>query len=473
MFLFQSFGRLPLLKGCLQHSLWLVLALLWVLPAVVEAETRFSLLTASPGKAVWAHYGHTGIRYQDTDKKLDVVFNYGLFDFSAPNFIGRFVTGQTDYEVGATDFYNFMLEYQLENRAVTEQVLNLTQAEKDRLLNDLLVNIQPENKVYRYNFFYKNCATQPRDMIEAALDGQVRYTLAPDCPSLRAVVHQHTEAYPWVQYGIDFALGAKADDPADLRWQQFAPTILMASFASAVIKTDSTLAQSDSTLAQSDTAVIQGATPGLRPLVASTTELASVDPALEAAKPWTPSPLLVMWLVAGLTLLLVIIAWPLKKGTTNRTVHVANRTDHAANRTVHAANRTVHQSEQAVRSTNTSRTAVLNLWTGLVYGVAGVLGSLLYFLLFFSEHPTVDVNYLAIWLHPLHLLFALGLLFKPFRRKVAPYYLFANLPLQLFAFAGVLFLPQTIHPAAYPFLLTLMLIGLHAEFVVFKRHRHA
>lgn len=445
MSLFQSFGRLPLLKGCLQRSLWLVLALLWVLPAVVEAETRFSLLTASPGKAVWAHYGHTGIRYQDTDKKLDVVFNYGLFDFSAPNFIGRFVTGQTDYEVGATDFYNFMLEYQLENRAVTEQVLNLTQAEKDRLLNDLLVNIQPENKVYRYNFFYKNCATQPRDMIEAALDGQVRYTLAPDCPSLRAVVHQHTEAYPWVQYGIDFALGAKADDPAGLRWQQFAPTILMASFATAVIKTDSTLALSDSTLAQSDTAVIQGATPGLRPLVASTTELASVDPALEAAKPWTPSPLLVMWLVTGLTLLLVIVAWPLKK---RAGYQPSNKGSHTL-------------------------TTMMNGWTGLIYGVAGVLGSLLYFLLFFSEHPTVDVNYLAIWLHPLHLVFALGLLFKPFRRKIAPYYLFANLPLQLFAFAGVLFLPQTLHPAAYPFLLTLMLIGLHAEFVVFKRHRHA
>jgi len=424
MSLFHSSGLLPLLKGCLRSSLWLVLALLWVLPSEVGAETRFSLLTASPGKAVWAHYGHTGIRYQDTDKHLDVVFNYGLFDFSAPNFIGRFVTGQTDYEVGTTEFYNFILEYQLENRAVTEQVLNLTPAEKDRLLNALLVNIQPENKVYRYNFFFKNCATQPRDIIEAALDGQVCYTLEPTCPSLREVVHQHTEAYPWVQYGIDFALGAKADDAADLRVQQFAPTILMASFATAVIKSEES---------------------GLRPLVASTTELASVDPALEAAKPWTPSPLLVMWLVTGLTLLLVVMAWPLKKGAGYQP---SNKGSHTL-------------------------TAMMNVWTGLIYGVAGVLGSLLYFLVFFSEHPTVDVNYLAIWLHPLHLVFALGLLFKPFRLKVAPYYLFANLPLQLFAFAGVLFLPQTLHPAAYPFLLTLLLIGLHAEFVVFKRHRHA
>lgn len=435
---FHSSGPLLLLKGCLQRSLWLVLALLWVLPSELGAETRFSLLTASPGKAVWAHYGHTGIRYQDTDKHLDVVFNYGLFDFSAPNFIGRFVTGQTDYEVGTTEFYNFILEYQLENRAVTEQVLNLTPAEKDRLLNALLVNIQPENKVYRYNFFFKNCATQPRDIIEASLDGQVCYTLEPTSPSLREVVHQHTEAYPWVQYGIDFALGAKADDAADLRVQQFAPTILMASFATAVIKSDSTLVQTDCTLVQTDSTVIQGAESGLRPLVASTTELASIDPALEEAAPWTPGPLLVMWLMAGLTLLLVVLAWPLKANANKRPIK-----------------------------------ALMNVWTGLIYGISGVLGCLLYFLVLFSEHPTVDVNYLAIWLHPLHLVFALGLLFKPFRRKVAPWYLFANLPLQLFAFAGVLFLPQTLHPAAYPFLLSLMLVGLHAEFVLFKRYRHA
>jgi len=431
MSLFQSSRLSTLLKRCVQNSLWLVLALLWVLPLDAGAEGQFSLLTASPGKAVWAHYGHTGIRYQDTENKIDVVFNYGLFDFSTPNFIGRFVAGQTDYQVGTTDFYNFMLEYQLENRAVTEQVLNLTSAEKDRLLNALLVNIQPENKIYRYNFIYKNCATQPRDMIEAALDGQVRYELAPPFSSLRAVIHTHTEDYPWVQYGIDFALGAKADDEADLRAQQFAPTILMASFATAVIETDSSLAQTDTTL-------IQGTTPGLRPLVASTTELASIDPTLEEAGSNMPGPLSVMWLVAGLTLLFVILAWPHKNSTEKRLIG-----------------------------------AIMNGWTGLLYGIAGVLGCLMYFLVFFSEHPTVDVNYLTIWLHPLHLIFAFGLLFKPFREKIAPKYLMVNLPLQLFAFAGVLFLPQTLHPAALPFLVALMLIGLRAEFILFKRYRHA
>lgn len=115
----------------------------------------------------------------------------------------------------------------------------------------------------------------------------------------------------------------------------------------------------------------------------------------------------------------------------------------------------------------------MNSWTGLLYGIAGVLGCLMYFLVFFSEHPTVDVNYLTIWLHPLHLIFAFGLLFKPFREKIAPKYLMVNLPLQLFAFAGVLFLPQTLHPAALPFLVALMLIGLRAEFILFKRYRHA
>lgn len=417
-------------KDCLLRRLWLGLLLLWVVPSLVGAETRFSLLTASPGKAVWAHYGHSGIRYVDTDRQVDVVFNYGLFDFSAPHFLHRFITGQTDYEVGATDFYSFMLEYQLENRAVTEQVLNLSAAEKERLLNALLENLRPENKVYRYNFFFKNCATQPRDMIEAALDGTIQYTLEPESPTLRAVVHQHTEAYPWVQFGIDFALGAKADRPAGLRDQQFAPTVLMASFASALILADSAILASDTTL-------LPGTASGYRPLVASTTELSTVDPSLEHTGPWTPGPILVMWMVVGLTLLGGLLTYPFNK-----------------------------------TATATKTTGFFMVWIGMVYGMAGVVGSLLYFLLLCSEHPTVDVNYLAIWLHPLHLFFALSLPFRAFRQKVAPYYLAANVPLQVFALAGTLF-PQTLHPAAYPFLIALMLMGLRAVFALYKRQHHA
>jgi len=370
-------------------------------------KARFSLLTASPGTKVWSHYGHTGIRYNDPDDGLDIVFNYGLFDFSSPNFIGRFVTGQTDYLVGTSSYFDFLLEYRLENRAVTEQVLNLTQQEKTRLWQALLTNIHPENRVYRYNFFYKNCATLPRDIIEQSINGQVEYTRKPDYNSLREVIHHFTNDYPWIQYGIDFALGAEADREANLRIQQFAPDILMHSFSTAIIRSD---------------------TAGIRPLVLEYSQPVTIDPELkEKGFPW-PGPLTVMWTVFGLTGLLTILEI-IKK----RQYHLLD---------------------------------------AVLFTVAGILGCLMLFLMLFSEHPATDENYLSLWIHPFHLLFVIGLIIPAFRRKGAALYKTVNLPLQLFALAGVLFLPQTLHPAAYPLLLTLMLRSLSGSWFLFNKLKH-
>ena len=43
--------------------------------------------------------------------------------------------------------------------------MNLTNDEKRQLQQALIENLKPENKVYRYNFFYNNCSTKPRDIV--------------------------------------------------------------------------------------------------------------------------------------------------------------------------------------------------------------------------------------------------------------------------------------------------------------------
>ncbi|MDP4277523.1 MAG: DUF4105 domain-containing protein [Bacteroidota bacterium] len=355
-------------------------------------KSYFSLLTASPGKEVWSQYGHTGIRFHDPENKLDVVFNYGLFDFSSPNFIWRFVTGQTDYIVGTCSFFDFMLEYQMTNRGVTEQILNLTQQEKADLLHALLVNIQPENRVYRYNFFYKNCSTLPRDIIVKAIRGKVDYRWPGKFKSLRDEVHHFTNNSPWTQFGIDFALGAKADNKADLCSQQFAPDVLKESFSHAMIFNDSL---------------------GTRPLVLQTLHPASIDPELNESGSFKVGPIWVMWLVFLTTGALTVLEIRKKKQ-----YHVLD---------------------------------------AVLFAVTGLAGCIIFFLVCFSEHPTTDVNYLLLWLHPLHLLYAIALSIPAFRPKAASLYKAVNLPFQLFALAGTLFLPQTLHPAMYPLLLSLML----------------
>lgn len=202
---------------------------------------RLSLLTCAPGEEIYSLFGHTAIRYEDPANGIDAVFNYGLFSFNTPNFILRFSLGETDYQLGATDYARFAAEYAFDGRSVWQQTLNLSKEEKAELIRLLQENYLPENRVYRYNFFYDNCATRPRDKIEESIDGKVIYPAEPQDGSLsfRDIVHQYCKGHPWARFGIDLCIGSEADRPITQRQMMFAPFYLMDAFAGAQIVHDS------------------------------------------------------------------------------------------------------------------------------------------------------------------------------------------------------------------------------------------
>ena len=184
---------------------------------------RFSLLTCAPGTEIYSLFGHTAIRYENYTRRIDVVFNYGLFSFNTPNFIFRFVAGETDYQLGITPYSYFEAEYAMRGSSVYQQVLNLTQSEKERLLTILENNYLPENRIYRYNYFYDNCTTRARDKIEECIEGKVVYPDSLSGKSYRGIVHEFTAGSPWDEFGIDLCLGAEADKEINKRQQMFSP----------------------------------------------------------------------------------------------------------------------------------------------------------------------------------------------------------------------------------------------------------
>ena len=200
-------------------------------------SVEFSLLTCQPHDEVYSLYGHTAIRYHELRPGgLDWAFNYGVFDFKKPHFVARFVFGLTDYELGAYPYKYFVKEYQRFGSMVTEQVLNLTDEEKMALHDALAINLRPENKIYRYNYFYNNCTTKARDIIESCINGKVEYAGREDyTPSYRDMVHSMTRNNPWSRFGNDLLLGIKADWKTDLRQQEFLPGNLLYDFDHAQI----------------------------------------------------------------------------------------------------------------------------------------------------------------------------------------------------------------------------------------------
>jgi len=191
---------------------------------------------AQTHEEVYSLYGHSALRYRNLRTGEDAVFNYGIFNFEKPHFVLRFVFGLTDYELGVAPTRPFLEYYRRWGSQVTEQVLNLTGDEKRRLLQSLAENLRPENRVYRYNYFYDNCSTRPRDVIERAIDGNVSY--APhtgEAPTWRQMVHRLTAGHAWATFGNDMLLGVKADGRPTDRQQQFLPHRLMADFDAATV----------------------------------------------------------------------------------------------------------------------------------------------------------------------------------------------------------------------------------------------
>lgn len=203
-------------------------------------SVEVSLLTCQPHEEIYSLYGHTALRYHDLKRNEDWAFNYGIFNFHAPHFVLRFVFGLTDYELGVIPTDIFKQEYRRFGSQVTEQVLNLTNEEKHAIHKALYENYRPENRVYRYNYFYDNCTTRARDMVERNINGQVRYQDNPDYePTFREMVRECTMAHPWATWGNDFLLGIKADLKTDQRQQEFLPNNLLHDFARAqIIRTD-------------------------------------------------------------------------------------------------------------------------------------------------------------------------------------------------------------------------------------------
>jgi hypothetical protein len=198
-------------------------------------SVRISLLTCAPGSEIYALFGHSAIRYENPEKDQDWVFNYGMFSFKEPNFVMRFVKGETDYQLGVVPFRYFETEYALRGSSVYQQVLNLTDEEKAKLISLLEENYLPSNRVYRYNYFYDNCTTRARDKVEESIQGKVVYPETEKEVSFRDIIHEFTAGSEWGEFGIDLCLGSEADEPIDERKQMFAPFYMMEAARGAMI----------------------------------------------------------------------------------------------------------------------------------------------------------------------------------------------------------------------------------------------
>lgn len=192
-----------------------------------DNDTTFYLLTCGPGTELYSIYGHTALMVV-TGKK-DAVYNWGVFDFDTPNFGWRFAKGRLDYMVDSGRLQDFLRTYFHEQRFVLSQKINLLPGEKRWLMELITENLEPENKYYRYDFFYDDCSTRIRDLLEKVTNKGLVYPdeVESDIPTFRDMIGKYQKPYPWLQFGIDLLVGSEAEKKANVRDRMFLPVDMM------------------------------------------------------------------------------------------------------------------------------------------------------------------------------------------------------------------------------------------------------
>lgn len=392
----------------MKKYLLLLFLLLLLVPAKAQIklsdEAQISILTAAPSdEAVFTLYGHTAVRVKDSLHKIDLVFNYGIFDFSKSNFIYRFTKGETDYKLAAYNFQHYIIEYQMRGSEVTEQVLNFTPDEINKVWNALYINVQPENCVYRYNFFFDNCATRPVAIVEEQVDGKIKYNDPPEPQTFRDLINYCTRNNSWLTFGCDLALGSPTDRVATPHEMMFLPVYLKEEFDKA------TIVNPDGTE---------------RKLVKSTTRLAEeLTDDDQGEKEWF-TPMLCSMIIFLLVSLITYMEW--KKKTYFRLVDC------------------------------------------ILFLLAGVAGTVLFFLCFISTHPCIWPNWSIVWLQPFDLVAVILFAVKKYG-KAAYYYHFINFAALTLLLAGWYFIPQHLNIAFIPLVATLWL---RSGFGVYRGRMH-
>lgn len=374
-------------KGLLYIVLTFILS---VVNATVGAQSmtnpdriQISLLTCSPGKEVWAQYGHTAIRYYDKESGEDLAINYGIFSLDQTYFIPRFVLGMTDYRMGVQPMDMFLAQYSYEGRGVVEQVLNLSAEDKEVIYKALQENMKPENVVYRYNYFFDNCTTRARDMLVNHLHGKVVYPPAEEDATFRSMIHNWNNKYEWSQFGEDLLLGVNADRKTTKSEQQFLPENLRSDF---------------------DKARYNG-----KPLVKETNVL--LDAETEVAEPVFPlSPLSIALIFAVISLVMMLFSY--------------------------------------------RRQQVYWAWDLALMLTSGLMG-IIFFVMIFSQHPCVSLNFILLFFNPLPLFF----LYSTIKKKKVIWWkiwgvliilglfgsLFQEIPLPILIVASFLLLHCIVH----------------------------
>jgi hypothetical protein len=178
---------------------------------LLSKDAHTSVLTCGTGNESYSMFGHTAIRINDPYNNIDVVYNYGAFDFNTPNFVLKFMKGDLQYFAIAHSYVDFINEYTYEKRSVYEQELNIPSSLKQQLFDNLNTSLVSGESHYTYKFIDKNCTSMVVDIINKTLDTTAIVKNSDTDITYRTILYPYFDNHFYEKLGTSIIFGKKVD----------------------------------------------------------------------------------------------------------------------------------------------------------------------------------------------------------------------------------------------------------------------
>ena len=181
-----------------------------------------------PGDELYFWWGHIGLVVEDSRADRARLFDWGVFSFDQDNFFVNFAFGRLIYSCMVFWADLSFDAYIRENRSITLLTLDLPSEIKEAIVLIAEENVLPENRDYYYHHFDDNCATRIRDIIDIVLDGQfsAEFGQMPGRFTLRQHIRRHTWFNPVIDWALNFWMGQNIDEPIMVWEEMFLPSEL-------------------------------------------------------------------------------------------------------------------------------------------------------------------------------------------------------------------------------------------------------
>ncbi len=205
----------------------MLLALLVYVPTDASAQEAW-LVTYGPGEEGWERFGHNALWLIDEEAGLDHTFSFGYFEMDRAGFYFDFARGIMRYFGSASTSAREFEFYRGRDRSISAQKLDLTPAQVrwlHRLLNEAIF---PVPQYYDYDYYFANCSTWLRDLLDEVTGGALAETMLqhPATQNFREHTSRLNLQRPWLHAGLMTLLGPEIDRERTAWDEAFLPEAL-------------------------------------------------------------------------------------------------------------------------------------------------------------------------------------------------------------------------------------------------------